>query len=87
MSNVPHTRVEYDLDFTGGDYSDVGNFAFVPLSVVDRHAGDVEAAFKAHTGIDPIHIVNHNLDEVYDENGRILEDWEPEEEAGAALGR
>ena len=29
-------RVEYDMDYWGGDYSKVGQFAYVPFEVIDR---------------------------------------------------
>jgi len=90
MSAVPHTRVEYDLEFTGGDYSDVGQFAYIPHRVIDEFGGGIQEAFKAHTGIDPVHIVNYNLDEAYDANGRFLEDWDSdvtEEPIAKAPGR
>lgn len=60
-----HIQVEYDLQFWGGDYSGVGQFAYVPATLVDELG--VEEAFQAHTGIDPVHIVHYSLDELYTE--------------------
>ena len=58
-----HIMVEYDLSFYGGDYSKVGRFAYVPSYWVFML--EVEAAFNIATGIDPVHIVSYNLDEIY----------------------
>lgn len=56
-------EVEYDEEYTGGNYSDVGNHTYIPVSLVD--AIGLEHAFKEITGIDPIHIVSYNEDERY----------------------
>jgi len=68
-------RVEYDLRYSGGDYQKVGDFAYIPLNIIDAVRGNLtdderlKAAFRATTGHDPIHIVHYTFDEVYDENG------------------
>jgi hypothetical protein len=73
MIKIPHTRVEYDLEFCGGNYSDTGSFALIPHSVIDTHRGDVPAAFRAHTGFDPMHMIHYTEDEVYDQNGNLID--------------
>jgi hypothetical protein len=67
----PHIRFEYDLDYAGGNYSKVGDFAYVPAELCLR-LGD-EEAFEQHTGIDRIHIASYCPDELYDEDGN---EWE-----------
>ena len=68
---APHVRVEYDPEFTGGEYDGVGHFAYLPLAQVE--ASGVEAAFTAATGLDPVHMVHHTLDELYDASGERLD--------------
>lgn len=68
-----YVRVEYDEDFFGGDYSKTGDLAFVKLVDVNS-LGSVEAAFKATTGIETIHIIHYSLDELYDADGEFWED-------------
>ena len=64
---VPHVKVEYDMGFSGGDYSDVGAIAYVPMPLIDMCG--IEGAFLMATGYDPIHIVFHSLDELFTANG------------------
>jgi hypothetical protein len=66
-------QVEYDLEYSGGDYSDTGDFAYVPCSLADR-LGSIEAAFERHTGHSRIHIVHYSPDELYTADGEPLED-------------
>jgi hypothetical protein len=66
-------RVEYDLNFWGGDYSGVGQFAYVPLETIDRLPGDdpdgkLKTAFTVLVG-DPRHIVHYTFDEPTDQDG------------------
>ena len=63
-------RVEYDLEFFGGDYSGVGSFAYVPLADIGHTPDAVEAAFKKLTGHNPVHIIHYCPDETFDENGK-----------------
>ncbi len=66
-----YIQVEFDEEFFGGDYSGVGNFAFVKLIDVNG-LGSVEAAFKQTTGIETIHIIHYSEDELYDANGHLM---------------
>ena len=71
---VPATRyllMEYDLQFVGGNYGGVGQFALVPVARVD--AVGAHQAFQEETQIDPCHIIHWSADEVYDEHGNLLE--------------
>lgn len=77
MSKIKCVRVEWDPNYNGGDYSSVGQFAYVPWEVIDRIKAmhmllhderAVEIAFAARVG-DPRHIVHFTLDEVYDQDG------------------
>ena len=66
------TRFEYDMEYSGGDYNKVGNFAYVPCKEIGN---DPEKTFEEYTGISRIHIIHYTLDEVYvgDGNSMILE--------------
>lgn len=68
---APHVRVEYDTEFTGGEYDGVGAFAYLPLARVATVG--VEAAFAEATRLDPVHMVHHTLDELYDASGERLD--------------
>jgi hypothetical protein len=66
-------RVEYDLNYRGGDYDKVGTFAYIPLDAIDRLPGNspgkkLKTAFTVLVG-DPRHIVHYTFDEVYDQDG------------------
>jgi len=74
--DTPCVQVEYDLAYSGGDYSGVGRFAYIPEDIVDIH-GSVEEAFKLYLDMDPVHIVHYSLDERYTPNGELFEDDEP----------
>ena len=71
--------VEWDRDYTGGNYSSAGNLAFIPFKLLDGKGDEgeqVARAFEQHAGVNPIHIVNYNFDEQqYNVEG---EDWEDE---------
>jgi hypothetical protein len=64
----PHIRVEYDLEFAGGNYDKVGRFYYVPVAAANA-AGSVEEAFKRLSGYDPMHIIHYSPDEWYDQDG------------------
>lgn len=68
-----HFRVEYDLNYHGGDYSNVGQFVHLNCWALAQIGGDrdeaVKTLFKQVTGHDPVHIINYNLDELYDAKG------------------
>lgn len=63
-------KVEYDVNFFGGDYSDVGKFAYIPFD--DELKLDHTELFRLMTGIDPVHIVSLSLDETYTIEGDLL---------------
>ena len=70
-ARAAHFRVEYDLSFTGGEYNGVGQFAYVPLSLVDEGLSP-EEAFTRHTGLAAVHLIHYALDEpVTAEGGRF----------------
>jgi hypothetical protein len=73
-------RVEWDPDYYGGDYAQVGQFSYIPYEVIDRLPGDdVDAklpmAFAVLVG-DPRHIVHYTWDEVFDQQGN---EWKEED--------
>ena len=66
-------RVEYDPDYTGGDYSSVGQFAYIPHEVIDRLPrndpdANLKTAFTVLVG-DPRHIIHYTFDEPTDQDG------------------
>ena len=67
---APHIQVEYDLAYWGGQYSQVGDYAYIPLGLVQTIG--LESAFQVATGHDPAHIISVdsiNNDEFYLQNG------------------
>lgn len=58
-------EVEFDQNYSGGNYSNVGSF--VTLSIDNASESDlqelVHSQFKSDTGLDPIHIVNWRVEE------------------------
>ena len=66
----PCTQVEYDDNFWGGDYSGVGNHAYVPDALIAAFDGDVDLAFGKLTHKDPIHIVTHTGDQTFSASGQ-----------------
>lgn len=72
-------KVEYDHDFRGGDYDGTGQFAYVPLRLIDRQPSKdqderLKSAFRRHTiGIDPVHIIHYTFDESYTQDGVMIE--------------
>ena len=68
---IPCVRVEYDLDFFGGDYDKVGKFAYIPISTTSSCT--IEEAFEKQTGINRQHIIHYSTDELYDPAGADLE--------------
>ncbi|MCP3685255.1 MAG: hypothetical protein GY861_21545 [bacterium] len=63
-------RVEYDLNYFGGGYSNVGNFVYVPLFSIDRVG--LKNAFELATGYDSCHIIHYCYDEIYSLEGKLL---------------
>jgi hypothetical protein len=82
----PCILVEYDLDYSGGNYSSTNSSkAFIPRSLLDEltpagaDPGDyVGEAFEQHTGFERVHIIRFDTDHDYDANG---DEWE--EQTGA----
>lgn len=75
-----HIKVEYDKQFSGGDYSGTGCFSYVPLSLIDEcaakdGAGDdgVAEAFTKHTGVSAAHIIHYSMDELYNRMGESID--------------
>jgi hypothetical protein len=64
-------EVEYDLEYSGGNYSDVGDFAMIPVELVDKLG--VEAAFEKHTGHDRVHIIHYCPDDRYNASGELVD--------------
>jgi hypothetical protein len=50
-------EVEYDLEYRGGNYTEIGEMVSVPLATIRECGGSVEEAFRKVTGHDPQHII------------------------------
>jgi hypothetical protein len=72
--------VEYDPEYTGGDYDGTGETVYLPVSKIGEHdtedAHDIAvwSAFKEATGLDSIHIVHYSNEVV-----TVLDDEEFDE--------
>ena len=66
-------RVEYDAEFSGGDYSGSGNFILLSRFLVEK-SGSVESAFTKKTGLPADCMIHFSMDESLDERGQRLED-------------
>lgn len=57
-------EVEYDEEYSGGNYSGVGKKVMIPWRIVDEigcvSKDDVNEAFQKVTGLNPIHIVHYS---------------------------
>lgn len=60
-------QVEYDLEYSGGNYSSVGQFALVPEPLAETLG--MNEAFRQSTGYDPVHIVHYSESELYTAEG------------------
>jgi len=67
-----YIQFEYDLEFHGGDYDKVGEYAYVPIELIEK-MGE-EEAFEKVTGINAVHIIFYTMDEVYDAKGNQIEE-------------
>jgi len=83
-THAPHIEIEYDKSYWGGDYTQVGDYAYIPFELVD--AIGAEEAFQIATGCDRANIVNvnHSEDEqIYRKDGtnwfEAAEDWAVEQ--------
>jgi len=81
IDEEPHIKVEYDTSYTGGNYSDVGDFAYIPVSLIDAFIDEshdecfetaLHAAFRKLTHLDSMHIVNFNSEERFTESGEAI---------------
>lgn len=62
-------RVEYDPEYEGGNYSGVGQFAYIPVKMLEATQGEtfeskVEIAFEKITGYFKKNII-HYSDEIF----------------------
>lgn len=67
---VPHIAVEYDLNYSGGNYSGIGSIFLIPQPLLYYFQDDVISLFAWYTGIDPIHIVHYCEDEFFTFDGK-----------------
>ena len=85
----PYIMVEYDLAYTGGDYDQVGAFAYIPVKIVEffkkidpREEEDVPLAFTYWTGYEPVHIIHWDENTWYTADGEEWEEPDAEEKEG-----
>lgn len=64
-------RVEYDLNYHGGDYSGVGRFVYLPEDGLDDD--NIGQRFQKKTGYGPEHIIHYSFDELYDEKEELVD--------------
>ena len=64
----PFIQVEYDPEYSGGNYSKVGQFAYIPADVKD-----VEKAFEEQTGYPRSCMIHYSPDELYTEDGEFYD--------------
>lgn len=64
----PHYRIEFDVDYWGGNYGDVGDFAYIPVGI-EFAMNSVEEAFEKLTGHSRRHIIHYSTDERFLPNG------------------
>ena len=69
-NEVEFIEVEYDTDYYGGDYSDVGQTAMIPADLAERIG--MGMAFRQTTGFDPIHIIHYSPDKRYNKDGDLV---------------
>ncbi len=66
-------QVEFDLEFFGGNYNKVGQFAYIPLDEIGTAPDAVATVFEKQTGHSRQHIVHYCPDETYDQEGKPWE--------------
>jgi hypothetical protein len=79
-------KVEYDVEYSGGNYSNGGDIALIPVKLVDEVG--MKEAFKRTTGYDPCHIIHYSEDELYTAHGDFCDEFDSgiaEEELAALL--
>jgi hypothetical protein len=69
VDQLPHIRVEYDLEYFGGDYNKIGKFEFIPEALYPFVYNTVEEAFEAYTGIPKQHVIHYSSDERFFPDG------------------
>lgn len=62
-------KVEYDLNYNGGNYSNVGAFVLVPEALVKKVG--MKAAFTQTTGQEAVHIIHYSESDRYDAEGKL----------------
>lgn len=73
-------RVRFDPLYTGGVYQGLGQFAYLPLALVQAMAQEdleddvgVELAFSKTTQLDAMHIVDYSLSELFNQHGEAVD--------------
>lgn len=60
LDKVMCNKVEYDLNYFGGDYSDNGEVVYIPVM-----EETIQETFTKMTGINAVHIIHHSQDELF----------------------
>lgn len=56
IENEPHHKIEFDLNYEGGDYDKVGSFIYIPESFASKFE-NIQEAFSAFSLYSSIHII------------------------------
>jgi len=70
-SKKTFVSVEFDRQYTGGDYSGCGERVLLP-SECAKSDEQLHKAFEKKTGLSPVHIVGYCPDELFDGDGNPL---------------
>jgi hypothetical protein len=67
-----HVRVDFDMNYYGGDHKGGSNHVYVPEALIDLLDGNLAAAFSKYTRIDAVHMVGDSGHERFDADGEPL---------------
>lgn len=68
-----YIKVEYDPEFSGGNYDGIGRFEMIPLGEVGDTEDAVESAFERRTGLPRTCVVHWCSDELVDAGGEYVD--------------
>jgi hypothetical protein len=66
-----YCKFEYDINFYGGDYNDVGEFVLINWNLIDEFGH--ELAFEKATGLSRVHIIHYIINEALNKEDDPLE--------------
>jgi len=80
-ANLYHTlflKVEFDRNYSGGDFSGVGEFVLLPVVAVD--VAGLHRVFHQVTNLNPNKIVHYSPDDLYNATGELVTEYDRFEE-------